>query len=104
MPRNKEERDYVDNNRRIINRDKKKKRRNLIRKKILIRCKFENGGNYGNFFILVTVNFSILFIMEVCTMYLYIYYLLVIFLWNIKINDENLIKKKNISKDCSKNT
>lgn len=37
-------------------------------------------------------------------MYLYIYYLLVIFLWNIKINDENLIKKKNISKDCSKNT
>lgn len=54
MPRNKEERDYVDNDRRIINRDKKKKRRNLIRKKILIRCKFENGGNYvyGNFFIL----------------------------------------------------
>lgn len=52
----KETENCKDNDRRIVKRDKKN-RRNLIRKEILVQCKFENGGNYiyRNFFIYVSL-------------------------------------------------
>lgn len=72
MPRNKEERDYVDNNRRIINRDKKKNEETWFGRKFLfdVNLKMEE---------ITFMEIFLSFIMEVYMMYLYIYNLLVIF-------------------------